>query len=325
MLYNTKALLFKVEEYISSISFDKNPETLYKPVSYILSLGGKRIRPLLTLMAGNLFKDNIDELLKPAAGIEIFHNFTLLHDDLMDNSDMRRGKKTVHKKWDANTAILSGDTMLIEAYRFISDIKQDKLPEILDLFSGTAVDVCKGQQYDMDFETRTDVSESEYLEMIRLKTAVLIACSLKTGAILADAPQKDAELLYDFGINIGLAFQIKDDLLDVYGDSKTFGKNVGDDIVTNKKTFLLIKSLELANETQKRELLALIGAEEFDHSEKIKAVKNIYNELNLKTITEKLAENYYIAALEKLDAVNLSKERKRELTALAKDLMNREK
>lgn len=325
MLYSIDSLNERIDDFIKEIEFNETPETLYRPISYILSLGGKRIRPLITLLAANLFSDNVEAAVKPAVAIEIFHNFTLLHDDLMDRSDIRRGNPTVHKKWNDNIAILSGDAMLIEAYRFLLDVSSALMPQILKLFSDTAMDVCRGQQYDMDFEQRLQVSESEYLEMIRLKTAVLLACSLKLGAILGGASQKDAALLYDYGINIGLAFQLKDDLLDVFGDFQTFGKNIGDDIVNNKKTYLLIKSLELSNKSQKEELLKWIEAEKFDPQEKIKAIRTIYETLNLKQISEQLIENYYLAAARSLELVEIAESRKKELIALTASLMFREK
>ena len=325
ILHSADTLSKKIEEAIQNISFDLKPASLFEPISYSLSVGGKRVRPLLALLATDMFGKEVDQSLKPAIGIEIFHNFTLLHDDLMDNSDMRRGMPAVHKKWDTNTAILSGDAMLIESYKYVSSVPPAVLPEILDLFSKTAMEVCQGQQLDMDFEKRTDVTESEYLEMIVLKTAVLLACSLKMGALLAGASPRDAELLYTFGINIGLAFQLKDDLLDVYGDVKTFGKNIGGDIVSNKKTYLLIKALKTSGERQRTELLKWITAEKFDKSEKIESVKNIYNDLNLKSISENLIEKYYLAALDSLSLVHVADERKKELISWSENLMYREK
>lgn len=325
MLHSIDSLSKRIDDFIKEIEFNETPETLYRPISYILSLGGKRIRPLLTLLAANLFSEHVDAAVKPAVAIEVFHNFTLLHDDLMDRSDMRRGNPTVHQKWNDNIAILSGDAMLIEAYRFLLDVPHILMPQILKLFSDTAMDVCRGQQYDMDFEQRAHVSESEYLEMIRLKTAVLLACSLKLGAVLGGASQSNAELLYDYGINIGLAFQLKDDLLDVFGDFQTFGKNIGDDIVNNKKTYLLIKSLELSNKSQKEELLKWIEAEKFDPQEKIKAIRTIYETLNLKQISEQLIENYYLAAASSLELVEIAESQKKELIALTENLMFREK
>lgn len=315
----------RVNNTIENISLNEEPSTLFDPMRYILSLGGKRLRPLLTFMAASLFDKNEEAAKNVAIAIELFHNFSLLHDDVMDRSDMRRGHPTVHKKWDDNRAILSGDAMLIEAYKYIADVPKNKLPEVLHLFTKTAMEVCKGQQYDMDFEKRFDVTEDEYLEMIRLKTGVLIACALKLGAIVADAPASDASLLYDFGINIGLAFQLKDDLLDVYGDPKTFGKNTGGDIVCNKKTYLLIKALKLSDKKQSAELHKWLSAKEFDRDEKIDAVKNIYNDLNLKIISENLIEKYYLAALDCLSAINVANEKKQELIILSENLMYREK
>ncbi len=324
MIHSIEHLTKQIEETIERINFEVNPKTLYSPIEYILSLGGKRIRPLLTLMAANLFSDNIEGALDSAIGIEVFHNFTLLHDDLMDKSDLRRGKETVHKKWDSNTAILSGDAMLIEAYKYISKVSHQHLPETLSLFNQTAMEVCQGQQYDMDFESRTDVTVEEYIEMIRLKTAVLLACSLQIGAMVANASKEDAKHLYDFGINIGLAFQLKDDLLDVYGDSGRFGKPIGGDILNNKKTFLLIKAYQLSNEEQRKTLDKWINADKFDSEDKINAVKNIYNELNLSFESDNLIKKYYLAAQKSLSSVSISEERKVELYKLTDLLMNRE-
>lgn len=325
MIYSAQTLEEKINEAIEKIPLNEEPATLFEPIRYILSLGGKRLRPLLTLMGANLFGRDIDSAKSAAIGIELFHNFSLLHDDVMDKSDMRRGQPTVHKKWNDNTAILSGDAMLIESYKYISNVPDEILPAVLKLFSKTAMEVCKGQQYDMDFEGRSDVTETEYLEMIRLKTGVLTACALKMGAIIAGASSSDADLLYDFGINIGIAFQLKDDLLDVYGDPKTFGKKIGGDIVNNKKTYLLIRALKQSNPNQKRELNKWINAAEFDKKEKIEAVKNIYDALNLKIISENLIEKYYLAALDCLSAINIANERKKELISLSENLMYREK
>lgn len=325
MIYTTTELERKVNDTIEKLPLNESPSTLFEPIRYILSLGGKRLRPVLTLLSANLFSSDVKRAMQAALAVEIFHNFSLLHDDVMDRADMRRGHATVHKKWNDNTAILSGDAMLVEAYKHIADVPQNLLPEILSLFSQTAMEVCKGQQYDMDFETRTDVSESEYLEMIRFKTAVLIACALKIGAIIGGAPASDADQLYEFGINIGMAFQLRDDLLDVYGDPGKFGKNIGGDIVCNKKTFLLIKALEKSDKLQRKELDQWIRAEKFDATLKINAVKNIYDALNLKRISESLIEKYYLAALDCLSSVAVSDERKKELLTLAENLMYREK
>ena len=268
-------ILEKVEHEISQLSFEYPPKSLYDPIEYILSLGGKRIRPALALMACNLYKENIDNVINPALGVEVFHNFTLLHDDLMDKADKRRNKPTVHKVWNDNTAILSGDAMLIAAYQLIGKTEPDYLKEVFDLFTETALEICGGQQYDMEFESRMDVTEPEYIEMIRLKTAVLLACSLKIGAITGGASKEDAANLYDFGINIGLAFQLQDDLLDVYGDTATFGKNIGGDITCNKKTFLLIHAFELASPEQKAVLNDWIGKTTFVAAEKSEVVTAI--------------------------------------------------
>jgi Geranylgeranyl pyrophosphate synthase len=315
----------KIGEAIEKVASDEEPKTLFDPVRYILSLGGKRLRPVLTLMAVDLFGKNVDEALNPALAIEIFHNFSLLHDDLMDNADIRRGNRTVHKKWNANAAILSGDAMVIEAYKYIAKVPPQLLPDILTLFSTTAMEICKGQQYDMDFEQRMDVSETEYLEMIRLKTAVLIGCALKIGAIMAHASVQDADSLYKYGIHIGLAFQLKDDLLDVYGDPKTFGKKIGGDILCNKKTYLLIKALKNSDNIKRKELHKWLSVPNSDPQTKIRAVKNIYDELNLKSISENLIEKYYLASLDCLSSINVPDDRKKDLIVLSENLMYREK
>lgn len=312
-------ILQKVENEISQLSFEYPPKSLYDSIKYILSLGGKRIRPALAIMACNLYKENIENVIDPALGVEVFHNFTLLHDDLMDRADKRRNKPTVHKVWNDNTAILSGDAMLIAAYRLIGKTDPIHLKEIFDLFTATALEICGGQQYDMEFESRMDVTEAEYIEMIRLKTAVLLACSLKIGAIIGGATKEDASNLYDFGINIGLAFQLQDDLLDVYGDTATFGKNIGGDITCNKKTFLLIHAFELASPEQRNMLTDWINKTTFVAAEKIEAVTSIYNELHLKDITTVKMQGYYDKAMEHLARLSVSPEK---LTVL-KDVTNR--
>ena len=247
-------LLEKVNQFIAALPYDRKPETIYAPIKYVLSLGGKRIRPVLMLLAYNLFKDDPESILMPACALETYHNYTLLHDDLMDNADVRRGQPTVHRKWDANTAILSGDSMLVVAYQRIAQVEPSKLQPVLSLFTETALEIGEGQQYDMDFEQRNDVTEEEYIEMIRLKTSVLLACAVKIGAILGGASDEDAERLYKFGEQMGLAFQLQDDLLDVYGDPKVFGKAIGGDITSNKKTYMLINALQRADESQRAEL-----------------------------------------------------------------------
>ncbi len=324
---NPKVALFEkiMADAIREVFAQEQFPTLYDPARYILSLGGKRLRPLLTLMGADLFGSAVDKAINAALAIEIFHNFTLLHDDLMDRADMRRGQPTVHKKWNANSAILSGDAMVIEAYRYIAKVPPASLPVIMDLFSTTAMQICQGQQLDMDFEKRMDVSEAEYIEMIRLKTAVLIGCALKMGALIGGAEPRDADCLYEYGINIGLAFQLKDDLLDVYGDPRTFGKMIGGDILCNKKTYLLIKALKNSGEQQKKMLLLWLSASEFDSAEKIRFVKNVYDELNLKVITGNLIEKYYLASLDCLTSIRVSEDRKKDLMEFSENLMYREK
>lgn len=319
-----KEIQEKIEREIGQLEFDCPPKSLYEPITYILSLGGKRIRPALVLMAYNLYREDVEKAIRPAIGLEVFHNFTLLHDDLMDQADKRRNKPTVHKVWNANTAILSGDAMLIAAYQLIGETAPEHLKEVLDLFTRTALEICGGQQYDMEFESRMDVSEEEYLEMIRLKTAVLLACSLKTGAILGGASREDAENLYRFGINIGLAFQLQDDLLDVYGDTKTFGKNIGGDILCNKKTFLLINALRRAEGEQKVQLEHWIARKDFDAAEKIAAVTNIYNVLGLKELSEAKMQTYYAEGMKNLAALSVSEERLAVLKEVTSRLMFRQ-
>ena len=319
-----KEIQEKIEREIGQLEFDCPPKSLYEPITYILSLGGKRIRPALVLMAYNLYREDVEKAIRPAIGLEVFHNFTLLHDDLMDQADKRRNKPTVHKVWNANTAILSGDAMLIAAYQLIGETAPEHLKEVLDLFTRTALEICGGQQYDMEFESRMDVSEEEYLDMIRLKTAVLLACSLKTGAILGGASREDAENLYRFGINIGLAFQLQDDLLDVYGDTKTFGKNIGGDILCNKKTFLLINALRRAEGEQKAQLEHWIARKDFDAAEKIAAVTNIYNVLGLKELSEAKMQTYYAEGMKNLAALSVSEERLAVLKEVTSRLMFRQ-
>ncbi|HJA85085.1 MAG TPA: polyprenyl synthetase family protein [Candidatus Bacteroides avicola] len=323
-MFTTNELLEKINRHISELKFTRQPEGLYEPVSYVLSLGGKRIRPLLMLMAYNLYKEDVEQIFSPATGIEVYHNYTLLHDDLMDKAEMRRGKSTVHKVWNENAAILSGDAMLVLAYQFMAAYPSASLKEVLDLFSMTALEICEGQQMDMEFESRKDVSEAEYLEMIRLKTSVLLACSLKIGAVLAGASQEDADRLYDFGINLGVAFQLKDDLLDVYGNPEVFGKNIGGDILCNKKTYLLIKAFERADEQQRRALSFWIDADTYVPEKKITAVTALYDEIGVKNLCESLMEEYTFRARAALLSVAVSDERKQALKELMEQLMFRE-
>ena len=309
-----------IEEALARLTFDQPPRSLFDPITYTLSLGGKRIRPALALMACDLFGGKNEDVLQPALGLEVFHNFTLLHDDLMDEADRRRDKPTVHKLWNPNVAILSGDAMLICAYQLVAKAN-DKA--ILELFSRTALEICAGQQYDMEFESRSDVTEEEYLEMIRLKTAVLLACALKVGAMIGGASAADADALYDYGIHIGLAFQLQDDLLDVYGDPKTFGKNIGGDILCNKKTFLLINALSVASEEQRQVMEDWMARKTYDAQEKIAAFTNLYNELSIRDLTERRIEDYYRMANEDLARMSIAPESLSVLKGTCDRLMKR--
>lgn len=323
-MYTASQLLDKINKYIADIQFIRTPKGLYEPIEYTLSLGGKRIRPVLMLMAYNLYREDVASIYEPATAIEVYHNHTLLHDDLMDRSDMRRGKPTVHKVWNDNTAVLSGDAMLILAFRYMAACPAEHLKEVMELFSLTMLEICEGQQLDMEFESRGDVTEDEYIEMIRLKTAVLLAGSLKIGAILAGATAEDAENLYKFGMQIGVAFQLQDDLLDVYGDPEVFGKKIGGDILCNKKTYMLIKALDRADVKQREELNRWLNAETCQPAEKIKAVTELYNQLDIRSVCENKMRGYYTLAMESLAAVGVAEERKKELKNLVKLLMYRE-
>lgn len=313
--------IIKIE--LNKLLLKKEPVNLYTPIEYILSNGGKRIRPVLTLMSCNLFSESVNDAIIPALAIEFFHNFTLLHDDIMDNADIRRGKPTVHKKWNTSSAILSGDAMCILAYDLLLKTKPEISSKILPEFTKTALEVCKGQQYDMDFENQNDVSVDQYLKMILLKTAVLIASSMKIGALTGGAGEKDAQLLYEFGENIGLAFQLQDDLLDAYGDESKFGKKNGGDIVANKKTYLLIKALELAQDEDYQMLVNILGSQGIDPEEKISLVLEIYDKLNIKEITSILINNYYNAAFKNIQKLSLDAERTKQIIYLTNSLMNR--
>ena len=313
----------KIEKYLSNISYPTQPEGLYEPISYVLSMGGKRLRPTLLLLSYSLFKDDIDTALPLAIGLETYHNHTLLHDDLMDNADVRRGKPTVHKKWDANTAVLSGDAMLIIAFRHFIEARCEGKDQILKLFANTALEICEGQQYDVNFERRTDVTESEYMEMIRLKTSVLLACAAKAGALAAGASPEDADTLYRFAEKMGLAFQVQDDWLDVYGDPKVFGKKIGGDILCGKKTYLLINALNRADAAEKQRLLALLADSEMPAGEKIAAVTHIYDALGISQLTLQTIDNLYKEALADLDALSLPAERVAPLRQYAGSLLGR--
>lgn len=317
-------LLDKVNAHIESLDYAREPMNLYEPVKYILSLGGKRIRPAMMLMAYNMYRDDVDTILDPALALEIYHNFTLLHDDLMDHADVRRGKPTVHKRWDANTAILSGDVMLSLADVYMSRVDDAHFREVMSTFHRTSIEIAEGQQYDMDFETRDDVTEAEYIEMIRLKTSVLLACALKIGAVLGGASAEDAAHLYRLGECIGLAFQLRDDYLDVYGDPKVFGKKIGGDILCNKKTYLYINALRLANREQRTQLDHWATATDINPDEKIAAVTDIYNKVGLPEMSRAIEEHYYGLAKAELEAISLPTEKKEVLRQFMAMLMERD-
>lgn len=323
-MYSALQLLDKVNSYISNLKLVHDPSGLYEPIEYVLSLGGKRVRPVLMLMAYNLYEDEVDKVMSQAVALETYHNYTLLHDDLMDRSDMRRGNPTVHKVWNENTAILSGDAMLVLAYRLLAGNHPKCLNDVLELFSRTALEICEGQQYDMEFETRSDVTEEEYLQMIRLKTGVLLAASLKMGAVMAGASDEDAEALYDFGIQIGLAFQLQDDFLDVYGDPAVFGKKIGGDILCNKKTYLLIKALEQASVLQRESLMAWLRKKEYEPQEKIRAVTALYDEIGIRDVCMKKMQEYHERAMACLAKVSVPREGKAMLEDFACKLTYRE-
>ena len=326
-MYSQEQLLNKVNEALSKINYPSQPENLYAPIRYELSLGGKRIRPVLMLMAYNLFRDDVDSILTNAIALETYHNFTLLHDDVMDRAEMRRGKPCVHKVWGDNAAILSGDAMLILAYRLMTEYNTKEpavVAKALKTFTEATLGVCDGQQYDIEFETRNDVAESEYMEMIRLKTSLLLACALKIGAQLANASDSDADLLYRFGEKMGLAFQLQDDLLDVYGDPAVFGKKIGGDILCNKKTYMLINALQMSDEQQRAELNRWIQRKEFDPNEKIQAVRSIYDAVGIQKVCEQKIEELFSESLQALDLVAVEPDKKLGLRDFAHQLMHRQ-
>ncbi|MDN3205880.1 polyprenyl synthetase family protein [Algoriphagus sediminis] len=319
-------LLEKLEKFLSEADFGKSPQELYDPITYILSLGGKRIRPILSLLSYGMYRSDVEKILPQAAAVEVFHNFTLMHDDIMDEAPLRRSKPTVHEKWNDNIAILSGDVMLVRAYDLLLNSPSDKLKQLIRDFNQTAAEVCEGQQFDMNFETRETVSEDEYLEMIRLKTAVLLGFALKMGAYLADADPKDMAKLYEFGVDIGVGFQLKDDLLDVFADQSKFGKQVGGDIISNKKTFLLIKALELAEGETAQELNDWLAKTEFNKEEKVAAVTKIYNSLGIKELTEAKMNSYFDEAFEALGEINFNNQEYFDtLEGVARKLVHRER
>lgn len=322
-MYTLNDLQAIVEKSFGELQLPTEPRNLYEPISYTLSLGGKRVRPILCLMAANLFSDIVDKAVKPAMAIELFHNFTLIHDDIMDKADVRRGKPTVHRKWNTNVAILSGDAAMIVAYKYVAQTDPLLLPEVLKVFNATALEVCDGQQYDMEYEKLPVVTEDDYLHMIELKTSVLLAAAAKIGAILGGASSQDAERLYSFGRYLGLAFQLQDDLLDTYGDPKVFGKAIGGDILANKKTFLMINALRSASSSSHAVLLSLLKSSEISNEEKINGVKAIFDEVGVKEAAEQKIEFYYKQALAEISKVSVRDERKEVLTTYAEKIMGR--
>ena len=319
----SQEILNLVNNALASLPYERHPQSLYEPVKYVLSLGGKRIRPVLMLLTYQLYRDDVASIMPQALGLETYHNYTLLHDDLMDNADVRRGHPTVHRKWDANTAILSGDSMLVLAYQRMANCPAAKLPQVIDLFTETALEIGEGQQYDMDFETRQDVTEDEYIEMIRLKTSVLLACAMQIGAIMADAPEADARLLYNVGEQAGLAFQLQDDLLDVYGDPKVFGKAIGGDITCNKKTYMLINAFQRANGEQRKVLQHWCSQKDFDREKKIAAVTALYNQLGIRQLAEEKINFFFESSLRHLAEVGLPQEKKQPLVEYISQMMHR--
>jgi geranylgeranyl diphosphate synthase type II len=312
-----------IDDAFSRVQFPSEPADLYNPITYTLGLGGKRLRPLLVLASCQMFGGEITEAINPAIGIELFHNFTLLHDDIMDQAPLRRGKETVYKKWNSNVAILAGDTMFAVANKFMLRTRPQAISQVIELFNQTAIEVCEGQQYDMDYEQRNDITIADYLEMIRLKTAVLLAASLKTGAIIAGAGTADCDYIYQFGINIGLAFQLKDDLLDVYGVQEKFGKVSGGDIIAGKKTYLYLKALESTG-TQADYFRRLYSAHDMASAEKVIKVKELFNQLNIEQHTRELIDDYYQKALHDLSSLSLPEEAMESLSEYTAGLMERE-
>lgn len=322
-MYNWEQVREKVNDFIAALDIERTPVELYRPITYTLSQSGKRVRPVLFLMAYNMYKETVDEALFPAVAMETYHNYTLIHDDVMDRADIRRGKPTVAAKWGDNAAILSGDTMLVLAYEFMAKVPDDKLRSMLALFTETAKEIGEGQQYDMEFETRDKVSEEEYLEMIRLKTSVLMAACLKMGGIMAGADDEDLKNLYSYGETMGLAFQLQDDLLDVYGDSAIFGKKIGGDIICNKKTWLLIKTMELASSQQLEDIERWMSLKQFDSEQKITFFTNLYDELGVRKLCEEKVNELFAKCDSFIDSVSVPVDRKQNLKNFVDTLLNR--
>lgn len=318
-------LIIYFEHQLNKQAFGHQPGELYAPIRYTVKLGGKRIRPILTLMSCELFGGKKEEALSQAIAIELFHNFTLIHDDIMDNAPIRRGEETVFKKWNSNIAILSGDTLFALAYQYAQQARIEILPETLTVFSKTAIEVCEGQQFDLNYENSNDVSVEQYIEMIRLKTAVLFGASLKIGALVGGASKLDADTLYDFGINIGLGFQLKDDLLDTFGNEEIFGKKTGGDIISNKKTFLYLKAIELADDQTKEKLIRLYNTNSTSDNDKTRYVKELFSKLGVDKYANDLIDNYYLEGMKKLDFISLKEDNKEILRDVAHRMIDREK
>ena len=321
---NPAIFIDALQHELQSIQYGQHPPELYNPIQYIMDLGGKRLRPMLTLMAAYLFTDNWQKAVRPALAVEVFHNFTLMHDDIMDQAPLRRGQPTVHEKWNGNVAILSGDVMLVNAYQLLLNIDSDKLKPVLERFSRTAAEVCEGQQLDMNFETRWDVSEEEYIDMIRLKTSVLLGFALELGGLVAGADEQTAQHLYEGGMNIGIGFQLKDDLLDVYGDPAKFGKQIGGDIIANKKTFLLIEALQQAQGALKEKLVDWLDQKTFDKTEKVEAITSIYNQLGIRQLTQTRISDYFDRGFTNFEQIAADPDRKNVLMQFARQLVERE-
>ncbi len=322
---NLEIVKTHIEQAISNYDFGENPKELYDPISYLMQLSGKRMRPLLAVLGYTLFKEDWQHILKPAIAVEVFHNFTLMHDDIMDKAPLRRGKPTVHEKWNDNIAILSGDVMLVKAYDLLLEAEVQYLPALIKAFNQCAAEVCEGQQLDMNFESCAAVSEAEYIEMIRLKTAVLLGFALEMGGILAGAKKDTLAMLRSFGQNIGIGFQLKDDYLDVYGDSEKFGKQVGGDIIANKKTFLLIEALSRAEGTSKENLDYWLAQTTFDKAEKVKAVTSIYNQLEIPALCQAKMNQYFAQGFKDLEAIDVSENQKAFLRNFTEQIIHREK
>ncbi len=323
-MHTIKNLQHIIEQAVNQQKFPSKPKELYQPINYLMQLGGKRLRPALLLMAVDLFNGDVNKAIHPALAIETFHNFTLMHDDIMDKAPLRRGKPTVHEKWSESVAILSGDVMFVEAFKLMIKVESSILSSVLSVFNDTAVGVCEGQQIDMNFESLDNVSIDDYLEMIRLKTAVLLGGALKIGALIGKSSAEEAQKLYDFGVHLGIAFQLQDDILDVYGDPKKFGKKVGGDIILNKKTYLLIKAKSLAKGKEKILLESWLNQKDLNQDEKIKAVTDIYNDLNIKSIAEDEMFNHAEKALILLDEIAVSDDRKVILKEFASMIIDRQ-